>query len=76
MSKMIQIRHVPDEIHQKLRAKALRANMALSDFLLREIRILAELPSWDEAFERIGARKPAGLRGSTANLVRRERDTR
>ena len=38
MSKMIQLRHVPDELHRKLKARAALEGLTLSDFLLREVR--------------------------------------
>ena len=41
MSKMIQIRHVPDELHAKLKARAAAAGMTLTDYLLSELRLLA-----------------------------------
>ena len=37
MSKMIQIRNVPDEVHQELKVRATKAGMSLSQYLLREI---------------------------------------
>lgn len=73
MSKMIQIRHVPEEVHQKLREKALRANLTLSDFLLREIRSVADTVSWEDALDQIDSRSPTKPQGTTARAVRRER---
>jgi antitoxin FitA len=37
MSKMIQIRNVPDELHRTLKVRAAQAGMTLSDYLLSEI---------------------------------------
>jgi antitoxin FitA len=45
MSKMIQLRHVPDALHRRLRARAALEGLSLSDYLLREIRRIAELPA-------------------------------
>jgi len=42
MSKMIQIRNVPDELHRELRIRAAKAGMSLSEFLLREVAKVAE----------------------------------
>ena len=42
---MIQLRHVPDDLHRKLKARAAMAGMSLSDYLLREIRDIAERPT-------------------------------
>jgi len=46
VSKSIQIRNVPDEIHRELKARAARASMSLSEYLLREIERVATLPSF------------------------------
>lgn len=48
MAKMIQIRHVPDALHQRLKQKAAGAGMSLSEYLKRELEHVAEYPSWDE----------------------------
>ena len=42
MSKMIQLRHVPDELHRKLKARAAMEGLSLSDCLLQEVERLAE----------------------------------
>ena len=41
MSKMIQIRNVPDTLHRKIKARAAQAGMTLSDYLLGEIERIA-----------------------------------
>ncbi|MFI5413285.1 MAG: hypothetical protein ACHQ0I_01675 [Candidatus Lutacidiplasmatales archaeon] len=35
MSKMIQLRHVPDAVHRKLKSRAAKKGMSLSDYLVR-----------------------------------------
>jgi len=37
MSKMIQIRNVPDEMHRELKLRAAAAGMSLSDYIKREL---------------------------------------
>jgi antitoxin FitA len=37
MSKMIQIRNVPDEMHRELKMRAAAAGMTLSDYIKREL---------------------------------------
>ena len=37
MSKMIQIRNVPDELHRELKIRAAAAGMSLSDYIKREL---------------------------------------
>lgn len=46
MSKMIQLRNVPDALHRSLKARAAMAGMSLSDYLLAEIKEIAERPPW------------------------------
>ena len=58
MSKMIQIRNVPDEIHRALKVRAAREGMTLSAYLLREVGRLAERPTLEELIERAKRRKP------------------
>lgn len=73
---MVQIRHVPDEIHRKLKMRAAERGMALSDFLLREVSEVANRPTLDEVVERIRRRPKATGRIDSAALVRAERETR
>lgn len=76
MSKMIQLRNVPDGLHRSLKARAAMAGMSLSDYLLMEIREIAERPTLMELRERLHQRKPVGIRLDTARRVREERDAR
>jgi antitoxin FitA len=76
MSKMIQLRNVPDSLHRQLKARAALAGMALSDFLIREVRKIAEYPSSEEMRERLSRRD--SYRGKTlpTAILRAERDSR
>jgi antitoxin FitA len=58
MSKMIQIRNVPDEVHRALKVRAAKEGKTLSAYLLGEITRLAERPTLEEIFERARGRKP------------------
>jgi plasmid stability protein len=42
MSKMIQLRNVPDALHRLLKARAALSGLPLSDYLIREVRKIAE----------------------------------
>jgi hypothetical protein len=53
MSKMIQIRNVPDELHRTLKVRVAKAGMTLSDYLLSEIEQVAEKPTMNEWLERV-----------------------
>jgi plasmid stability protein len=73
MSKMIQIRNVPDDVHQALKIRATKAGMSLSQYLLREITKVAEKPTLEEVFERIRQREPVELDEDTAVTIRKLR---
>jgi antitoxin FitA len=76
MSKMIQLRNVSDALHRTLKARAALAGMSLSDYLLAEIKELAEKPTLAEMRQRLHARKPVSAQIDTALLVREEREGR
>jgi antitoxin FitA len=76
MSKMIQLRNVPDALHRTLKARAAMAGMSLSDYLLGEIREIAERPTLAELRERLHKQEPVGVRLDTARLLQEERETR
>ena len=76
MPKMIQIRHVPDDVHRKLKARAALAGMSLSDYLLAEARRSLEKPTRAEILDRIARRRPVTPRVPAAEMVRAERDGR
>jgi antitoxin FitA len=58
-TRMIQIRHVPEDVHRRLKEQAANAGMSLSDYLLREVSLLSTQLSWDELFEEIDRDGPA-----------------
>ncbi|MGH2499260.1 MAG: FitA-like ribbon-helix-helix domain-containing protein [Candidatus Limnocylindria bacterium] len=74
MSKMIQIRNVPDEVHRTLKVRAAQAGLTLSDYLLAEVQQLASLPTVVELTDRIRRRSRVRMRGSSAAAIRRHRD--
>jgi antitoxin FitA len=76
MSKMIQLRNVPDALHQRLKARAALAGMSLSDYLLAEIKEIAERPTLAELRDRLHMRKPVRTQLDTARLVQEEREAR
>ena len=75
MSKMIQIRNVPDAVHRKIKARAAQSGMTLSDYLLVEIERIAALPTRDEMLARLHARTRVKLRTPAAEIIRRERES-
>jgi len=75
MSKMIQLRNVPDGLHRRLKARAAMAGMSLSDYLLAEIKEIAQRPTLAEFRERLHQREPISVPIDSARLVREERDS-
>jgi antitoxin FitA len=76
MSKMIQLRNVPDALHHRLKARAALAGMSLSDYLLAEIKEIAERPTLSELRDRLHTRKPVRAQLDTARLLQEEREAR
>jgi len=74
MSMMIQIRNVPDALHRRLKSRAALAGMSLSDYLLSEIRQVAERPTLDELRARLEHRLGTTPSVDPAAAVRAERD--
>jgi len=70
MSAMIQIRNVPDDLHRRLKARAAMAGMSLSDYLLKEIRAVAERPTMEEMRERLARRSAVEAGESAADAIR------
>ena len=76
MPKMIQLRNVPDGLHRILKARAAMAGMSLSDYLLAEIKEIAERPTLAVLREHLHKRKPVLVQLDTARMVREEREAR
>ena len=76
MSKMIQLRHVPETLHRQLKARAALAGLPLSDFLIREVRKIADYPSPEEMRERLRLREPYRGKSSPTGIIRADRDSR
>jgi antitoxin FitA len=73
MTKMIQIRNVPDEVHRALKVRAAKAGMTLSDYLLSEIERVAARPTLAEMMERLRRDEPVELDEPPDVTIRRMR---
>ena len=76
MSVMIQIRNVPDALHRRLKSRAALAGMSLSDYLLQQIREVAERPTLEEMRARLERRSAVTPSIGPVRAVRLERDSR
>lgn len=57
MSRTMQIRNVPDEVHRALRTRAAAAGLSLSDYLLGELARVAERPAVADVLARASQRR-------------------
>jgi hypothetical protein len=76
MSKLIQVKNVPEDVHRTLKARAALAGMTLSDYVLKALSDLATRPTLDEVLERLEARGRLGEPFDSAAAVRDEREAR
>lgn len=74
MSKMVQIRNVPDDLHRELRRRAAAAGMSMSEYLLREVREVVTRPTIEELAERARARDAGVDVADVVAAVRSGRD--
>lgn len=76
MSKMIQVRNVPEQLHRKLKVRAAEQGVSLSDFVLAELRRVAERVSPQELAERARRIVRDDFAPSPAELLRFDRERR
>jgi plasmid stability protein len=71
---MIQIRNVPDDPHRRLKERAAREGVTLSDYLLSEIERAAERPTMREWLEKVSSREQVEVDEPPEAVIRRMRD--
>jgi plasmid stability protein len=76
MTKMVQIRNVPDDMHRELRSRAAKAGMSLSDYLRQELERLVSRPPMAEVLGRADARSSGLTTAEVVAAVRADRDSR
>ena len=76
MSKMVQIRNVPDDVHRQIKARAALAGTSLSEYLLREIERSIERPTREELLARLRKVPAFEPREPIAEAVAAEREGR
>ena len=76
MSKMVQIRNMPDSVHRVLKSRAAMAGMSLSDYLLRELTRVAKRPTMEDLVARMQKREPVAVDLFSAQLIRDDREAR
>jgi plasmid stability protein len=76
MNKHVQIRSLPEPMHRKLKARAAEEGLSISEYLKRLIDRDLKRPGWAEIEARMKRLTPIALPESTAEMIRRERDSR
>jgi hypothetical protein len=72
-NRALQIRNVPEATHRRLKMHAASLGVSLSDYLLIELRRVAERPTREELMERLRSRTPVALEPSAAELIAEDR---
>jgi antitoxin FitA len=76
VTKTIQLRHVPDALHRRLKSRAARAGMSLSDYLLQQVGSVADQPTIEEMRARLARRSAIAPSIDTADAARAQRRSR
>jgi antitoxin FitA len=73
MAKTIQVRDVPDDVHQRLTARAAEERRSLSELIRNEIVQIAQRPTMSEMLARLSSRPQTQLPESPADALAHER---
>jgi antitoxin FitA len=73
MSKMIQVRNVPDRLHRELARRARARRQTLTDYIQDILEREVSRPPAEEVFERLARRSAVRLGRPAAELIREER---
>lgn len=74
MTRTIQIRNVPDRVHKTLKSRAAAAGISLSDYLLEEVRRVADRPPVADVLARASTRSGGAAVNEIVEAVRLGRD--
>ena len=76
MSKMIQVRNVPDRLHRELVKRARTRGETLTEYIERLLEREVARPVPQELYERINRRTRVDLGKPAAELIKEERSSR
>jgi antitoxin FitA len=69
MSKMIQIRNVPDSLHKTLKLRAVEAGKTLSDYIKDELSRIASRPTLEQIAAKLKLLDPIELKESVVDML-------
>jgi len=73
VTKSIQVRDVPDDVHQRLTIRASEERRSLSELIRAEIVEIARRPTMSEMLDRLAGRRVTSLPECSVDAVARER---
>ena len=76
MSKMIQVRNVPERLHRELVRRARARGQTLTDYIQEILEKDVARPPADEIFQRISKRQSVHLGSPASDLIKQERANR
>jgi antitoxin FitA len=76
MSKMIQVRDVPDRLHRELVKRAKLRGETLTKYIQTILEREVARPPAEEVFARVRGRRPVALGRPVAEVIREERGAR
>jgi len=76
MSKVIQVRDVPDRVHRRLKIRAAEQGQTLSELVRTELTRIAERPTLEEMIERLGGRESPEIDETAADAIKAGRSER
>ncbi len=71
----VQVRNVPDDVHERLKAQAADAGQSLNELTLSRLSDIARLPTLRELAARLRSGEPY-TGPSSASVIRADRDAR
>lgn len=75
MNKHVQIRNLDNSKHRALKGRAAERGMSISDYVKQLIDYDLEKPTWAEIARRVSAMAPIELPETSAEMIRKERDS-
>jgi antitoxin FitA len=76
MSKLLQVRNIPERLHRELRRRAKARGQSLTDYVEEILEREIARPPAEEVFDRIESRRPVDLDIRVAEIIRQERSER
>ncbi|MHB1501816.1 MAG: FitA-like ribbon-helix-helix domain-containing protein [Candidatus Dormibacteria bacterium] len=76
MTKTIQVRDVPDDVHRRLTVRAAEERRSLSELVRADMTEIARRPTMSEMLARLASRPAIAVPESSAHALEAERPTR